>query len=96
VARALAREPQLVLADEPTANLDSKTGTEIIELMRQLQREQGVAFVFSSHDPQLLAAADDAVYIHDGRIVGVERNRREGAGSEAAPTDTGPPSGFSK
>lgn len=77
VARALAREPQLVLADEPTANLDSKTGNEIIELMRQMQQDQGVAFIFSSHDPKLLAAADDAVYIHDGRIVGVDRNRRE-------------------
>lgn len=73
VARALARQPELVLADEPTANLDSKTGTEIIKLMRQLQQEHHVSFVFSSHDPKVLEAADDAVHIHDGRIVSVER-----------------------
>ena len=73
IARALARTPQLVLADEPTANLDSKTGTEIIELMRSLQQQQHVSFIFSSHDPKILEAADDAVYIHDGRITSIER-----------------------
>ncbi len=96
VARALARQPQLVLADEPTANLDSKTGTEIIDLMRQMQREQGVAFIFSSHDPKLLAAADDAVHIHDGRIVGIERNRREGLSDSPGEPNTGPQSGSSQ
>jgi len=73
IARALARKPQLVLADEPTANLDSKTGTEIIELMRSMQQQQHVSFIFSSHDPKILEAADDAVYIHDGRITSIER-----------------------
>jgi len=73
VARALARKPELVLADEPTANLDSKTGTDIIALMRHLQQQEHVSFVFSSHDPKVLEAADDAVYIHDGRIVDVRR-----------------------
>ena len=73
IARALARSPQLVLADEPTANLDSKTGTEIIELMRHMQQVQHVSFVFSSHDPKVLEAADDAVHIHDGRITSIER-----------------------
>jgi putative ABC transport system ATP-binding protein len=73
IARALARKPQLVLADEPTANLDSKTGLEILELMRQMQRRYQVSFVFSSHDPKVLDEADDAVHIHDGRITGVER-----------------------
>jgi putative ABC transport system ATP-binding protein len=68
IARALATKPRLVLADEPTANLDSHTGAAIIALMRQMQREQQVSFVFSSHDPQVLAAADDAVVIRDGRI----------------------------
>lgn len=75
IARALARRPGLVLADEPTANLDSKTGNEIIELMRRLQQQRHVSFVFSSHDPKVLAAADDAVHIQDGRIVSVERGR---------------------
>jgi putative ABC transport system ATP-binding protein len=68
IARALAASPKLVLADEPTANLDSATGAAIIALMRQMQREQQVSFVFSSHDPQVLAAADDAIRIRDGRI----------------------------
>jgi putative ABC transport system ATP-binding protein len=73
IARALAVKPSLVLADEPTANLDSHTGAAIIALMRQMQREQQVSFVFSSHDPQVLAAADDAVMIRDGRIESIER-----------------------
>jgi len=73
IARALARKPELVLADEPTANLDSKTGAEIIELMRQMQQQHHVSFIFSSHDPKVLEAADDAVHIHDGRITSVER-----------------------
>jgi len=73
IARALAREPQLVLADEPTANLDSKSGTEIIDLMRSLQRQEHVSFIFSSHDPKILEAADDAVHIYDGRIASIER-----------------------
>lgn len=75
IARALATSPQLVLADEPTANLDSQTGAAIIALMRAMQREQRVAFVFSSHDPQVLAAADDRVFIRDGHIVAIERAR---------------------
>jgi putative ABC transport system ATP-binding protein len=74
IARALAPAPQLVLADEPTANLDSQTGAAIIALMRQMQREHHVSFVFSSHDPQVMAEADDAVHIRDGRIVSVERH----------------------
>lgn len=73
IARALARKPQLVLADEPTANLDSKTGAEIIALMRAMQQQEKVSFIFSSHDPKVLDAADDAVHIHDGRITEVER-----------------------
>lgn len=73
IARALAPSPKLVLADEPTANLDSHTGAAIIALMRKMQREHDVAFVFSSHDPQVQAEADDAVFIRDGRITSIER-----------------------
>jgi putative ABC transport system ATP-binding protein len=73
IARALAPSPRLVLADEPTANLDSVTGESIIALMRRMQRDLHVSFVFSSHDPKVLAAADDAVMIRDGRIEAVER-----------------------
>ena len=73
IARALAPAPRLVLADEPTANLDSQTGTQIIALMRRMQVERHASFVFSSHDPKVLAAADDAVLIRDGRIERLER-----------------------
>ncbi|RZI44826.1 ABC transporter ATP-binding protein [Herbaspirillum sp. HC18] len=72
IARALATQPTIVLADEPTANLDSQTGAAIIALMRKMQRERHVSFIFSSHDPQVLAEADDAVIIRDGKIVRVE------------------------
>jgi putative ABC transport system ATP-binding protein len=73
IARALATEPKLVLADEPTANLDSQTGAAIIALMRKMQRDHHVSFVFSSHDPQVQAEADDAIFLRDGRITGIER-----------------------
>jgi len=73
IARALATAPELVLADEPTANLDSQTGASIIALMRGMQRDSRATFVFSSHDPQVLAEADDAVVLQDGRILRVER-----------------------
>jgi putative ABC transport system ATP-binding protein len=73
IARALATAPQLVLADEPTANLDSQTGDAIIALMRSMQREYQASFVFSSHDPRILAEADDAVWLRDGQIVKVTR-----------------------
>jgi putative ABC transport system ATP-binding protein len=74
IARALATSPQLVLADEPTANLDSETGSAIISLMRKMQHDYKVSFVFSSHDPKVLAEADDVVFIRDGRITGIERH----------------------
>nr|WP_240702144.1 ABC transporter ATP-binding protein [Trinickia terrae] len=73
IARALVTQPALVLADEPTANLDSATGAAIIGLMRRMQRERATSFVFSSHDPQVVAAADDVVAIRDGVIVEVRR-----------------------
>jgi putative ABC transport system ATP-binding protein len=73
IARALAPAPMLVLADEPTANLDSQTGAAIIALMRQMQHDHDVSFVFSSHDPQVHAEADDAVFLRDGRIVSIDR-----------------------
>lgn len=68
VARALVKHPALVLADEPTANLDRQTGTELIALMRGMQRASGTTFVFSSHDPQLIDDADTQVLLEDGRV----------------------------
>jgi putative ABC transport system ATP-binding protein len=78
VARALAPASPLVLADEPTANLDSHTGAAIIALMRQMQRELQVSFIISSHDPLVLAQADDVVMLRDGRIVAVEHRDTRG------------------
>ncbi|GLU33359.1 ABC transporter ATP-binding protein [Trinickia caryophylli] len=84
IARALATNPKLVLADEPTANLDSRTGAEIIELMRTMQRERSTSFLFSSHDPNVLSSADDVILIKDGTIVDTRRNVQD------APTGTRP------
>jgi len=69
IARALVKHPALVLADEPTANLDTRTGAEIIALLRKVQREQAVSFVFSTHDPQLISHAEDTFAIRDGVLV---------------------------
>ncbi|WP_457629949.1 ABC transporter ATP-binding protein [Oceanithermus sp.] len=69
VARALAAEPAVILADEPTANLDSKTGLALIEYMKRLNREKGLTFVFSTHDPRLLEHVRRVVHLEDGRIV---------------------------
>jgi len=68
VARAIAGQPALVLADEPTANLDSKTAKELIELMESLNEKQGVTFVFATHDPQVMEAAHRVIRLVDGRI----------------------------
>ncbi|RMH18594.1 MAG: ABC transporter ATP-binding protein [Gammaproteobacteria bacterium] len=69
VARALASEPDLILADEPTANLDSRTGEGLMELMQRLNREQGTTFVIASHDPAVIASARTRITMQDGRIV---------------------------
>jgi putative ABC transport system ATP-binding protein len=69
IARALVKGPQIVLADEPTANLDSETGASIIELMRRVQAESRTTFVFATHDPQLMSHADEIFTIRDGTLV---------------------------
>jgi lipoprotein-releasing system ATP-binding protein len=66
IVRALANAPQLVLADEPTGNLDSRSGAEVFALMREMNRECGVAFVMVTHDERLAQAADRIVVIEDG------------------------------
>ena len=68
VARALAGEPEVVLADEPTANLDSRTAEELMDLFAGLNRDRGVTFVFSSHDPLVLRKARRVVRFKDGQI----------------------------
>ena len=73
VARALAGNPMLILADEPTANLDSKTGKELIALMRSLNEEKGVTFIFATHDPKVMEAAKRIIHLEDGKIIEDER-----------------------
>ncbi len=73
IARALANRPSLVLADEPTGNLDSKSTDEIMDLLRQLNREQGTTFVVVTHNPAVARAADRIVTLRDGRLVRDER-----------------------
>jgi len=76
VARAVVSAPSVVLADEPTANLDQATGRALVEMMRELNRERGTTFVFSTHDPMVLEQADRVVRLVDGRIVSDERKQK--------------------
>ncbi len=69
VARALAGEPAIVLADEPTANLDHETGAAVIGLMHELNRESRTTFLYSSHDQELIRLADRVVRLRDGRLL---------------------------
>jgi putative ABC transport system ATP-binding protein len=72
IARALVTRPQLVLADEPTANLDSVTGQHILDLMKELNRTEGTTFIFSTHDQKVMAHANAIVRLADGKLVGRE------------------------
>ncbi len=78
IARALVARPRIVLADEPTANLDHQTGTEILRLMKAINARYGTTFLFSTHDERVIAAADRLVRIEDGRVqaLGVRRGSR--------------------
>ncbi|WP_010316895.1 DevA family ABC transporter ATP-binding protein [Synechococcus sp. CB0205] len=69
IARALAAHPRLLLADEPTAALDSQTGREVVELLRRLARDQGCAVLMVTHDPRILDIADRLVRMEDGRLL---------------------------
>ena len=91
IARALVIEPKIVLADEPTANLDHKTGKRILRLMRSINRETKVTFIFSTHDPQVIDTADRRVDLEDGRIVrlGVRERSDWKYAFERRPTNAG-------
>ena len=73
IARSLANSPSIVLADEPTGNLDLKTGTEIIDLLKTMNKEQGVTIISATHDLKMLNISDRIVWIRDGRIDKIER-----------------------
>jgi len=69
VARALVTDPALVIADEPTANLDTKNANLIIDLMRKINQERGAAFIFSTHDDRLLDRVDRRIHLQDGEVI---------------------------
>lgn len=77
IARAMVSRPSLILADEPTANLDSQTGSELLDMMRDLNRSTGMTFLFSTHDPMIMDRAARVLTLTDGRITGDDR--RSGA-----------------
>lgn len=74
IARALVTKPQIILADEPTANLDSATGEQIIELMKKINRELNTTFIFSTHDAKIVGIADHIIRLRDGLVT--ENSRR--------------------
>jgi len=76
IARALVKEPKIVLADEPTANLDSKTGIEVIKIMVKMNQELGTTSIFSTHDPQIMKYAKRLINLKDGMISTDERRGR--------------------
>jgi putative ABC transport system ATP-binding protein len=78
IARALSTNPALILADEPTANLDTPNGKQIMDIMARLNRETGVTFVFATHDPRVISYARRVVMLRDGRIVANDGNGMNG------------------
>jgi len=75
IARALVNEPAIILADEPTGNLDSRSGDEIMAIFRQLNHERDITVVFVTHDPDIAAHTPRVIRLHDGKIVGDEKNQ---------------------
>ena len=69
IVRALINRPRLVLADEPTGNLDSQTANEVFALLRELNREEGMSFLIVTHDPRLAQSCDQQFYLQDGRLL---------------------------
>jgi len=73
VARALASKPKFVLADEPTANLDSKSTETLLDIMEQLNQEEGITFIFSTHDARVMKKARRVITVEDGKVISDER-----------------------
>lgn len=73
VARAMVTQPAIILADEPTANLDSKTGASLLDLMRDLNEQHGITFLFSTHDPMVMERAKRVIRLKDGQVEADER-----------------------
>jgi putative ABC transport system ATP-binding protein len=81
IARALVNQPAIILADEPTGNLDTKSGSEIMEILLKLNKERGTTLIFVTHDPEIAAQTERIIYLLDGLIV--EEERKETGGNEA-------------
>ena len=73
VARAMVSQPSIILADEPTANLDSATGTALLDMMKSLNESRNMTFVFSTHDPKIMERASRLIHLEDGRVCEDER-----------------------
>jgi putative ABC transport system ATP-binding protein len=78
IARALITNPKIILADEPTGNLDTKTGREIVALMKKLNQEQGQTFIVVTHDPRIAEEADRTIYLRDGLIETIKESNGKG------------------
>jgi putative ABC transport system ATP-binding protein len=76
IARAMVSRPELILADEPTANLDSKTGADLLDMMHDLNHKTGMTFLFSTHDPMVMERAERVITLLDGQVVNDERRGR--------------------
>ena len=87
IARALVTKPEIVLADEPTANLDSKTGQSIIELMKKMNSELNTTFIFSTHDRSIMEIADHVIQLLDGLIVEDSKTKAEAGAYHENPAD---------
>jgi putative ABC transport system ATP-binding protein len=85
IARALSNDPPLLLADEPTGNLDSTTGAQVIELLLNVNRQRGTTLVLVTHDPELAAVADVAIALRDGRVFGTTMGAARVSLPEPAP-----------
>jgi putative ABC transport system ATP-binding protein len=81
IARALVKKPALVIADEPTANLDSHTGQQVLDLMRDMNRHSGATFLFSTHDPRVMSYARRVLTLRDGKLERDEQREPDAAGA---------------
>jgi putative ABC transport system ATP-binding protein len=88
IARALANRPKILLADEPTGNLDSRTGTAVLKELRRLNHEQGQTIILVTHDPNVAAAADRLVTVRDGRVASDMISQRSNSAAEWQPPIT--------
>jgi putative ABC transport system ATP-binding protein len=75
IARALVKQPKMILADEPTANLDTATGEAVVDLMREMNEKEGVTFIFSTHDQMVMKHAKRLIMVRDGRISSEEKGK---------------------